>query len=323
MNPQVLIATDFLIDPTHQSLSMELMLQVFPQAEILCLAHQRGRVGGRVESRTIHSSFLSHRIKNKKQIKKNQFLIPSALNAMKIPSSVELIVFLSQGWIHGLECSCPRIDLKISQAKIQSKLFKKYLYRWLKLKKRDFIAIDPPARLADYPYISTEELTAIQNQILWMGEKWPTPDFENRVKSWCSSKNLEFVIQTRQEGKGISFSCEATQAKLFSHSVAVIDETANDFSEQGVGALAMGIPVLYSNSNKKRYFLEEGTLHYESSDELIQSLEKLFQGEWKMNRGQMRRTALKYNGRRFKSEFFDFLVLKYGDKKAKEWTQEK
>jgi hypothetical protein len=80
----------------------ELILNVFPNSEIYTIVHKQGGILGPIESRPIISSFLTHRVKKSDVLKKNFWIIPSAVKAIPLHPSIEKVIIISRGYIHGL-----------------------------------------------------------------------------------------------------------------------------------------------------------------------------------------------------------------------------
>ena len=62
------IAIDSLLLRDETIFLLELVLNLYPDSEIYTLVHQQGKILGPIETKTIVSSFLTHRFKQASQI---------------------------------------------------------------------------------------------------------------------------------------------------------------------------------------------------------------------------------------------------------------
>ncbi len=99
---KVAVTCDSILERDHSTSLLETILAAYPEADVYTLAHVPGKVLGPVESRRIHSSFLSHLVKDKRDLAKYSFWIPSAAKKLFIPCSVDLVIDVSNGLSHGI-----------------------------------------------------------------------------------------------------------------------------------------------------------------------------------------------------------------------------
>ncbi len=123
---KVAITCDQIIKRGHIHEMVEILLGQYPEAEIFTLAHVQGKVLGPIESRPIHSSFLSNLVKSIDDLNKYSFLIPSACNKLKISCSFDLVIDMSSGFSHAINFC-------------QKSIRKTFIYDW-SIPKNGFIA---------------------------------------------------------------------------------------------------------------------------------------------------------------------------------------
>ena len=131
------LTLDHLIARVHATAIFEEIMGLYKDAEIWTIVHNRGGVLGPVEMRKIHSSFLSHKVKDKSSFKKLSFLGPSAAKKLFIPCSYDLIINISTGLSHGIK-KCKETKqvtylydfLPSDNSSFIGKIFKSYLRKW-------------------------------------------------------------------------------------------------------------------------------------------------------------------------------------------------
>src|SRR5690606_9702182 len=96
------IAIDSLLFRDETIFLVELVLNLFPNSEIYTIAHKKGGILGTIETRPIVSSFLTHRAKDASVFRKNFWIMPSAVKAIPLHPSIEKVIVLSRGFMHGL-----------------------------------------------------------------------------------------------------------------------------------------------------------------------------------------------------------------------------
>src|SRR5690606_38829179 len=97
------IAIDSLLNRDEAVFLLELVLNLFPNSEIYTIAHKRGGILGQIETRPIVSSFLTHKVQDIDSFKKNLWIMPSAVKGVPLHKSIEKVIVLSRGYIHGLK----------------------------------------------------------------------------------------------------------------------------------------------------------------------------------------------------------------------------
>ena len=96
------IAIDSLLLREDSVFLLEMILNLFPNSEIYTIVHKRGSILGPIETRPIVSSFLTHRAKDATVFKKNFWIMPSAVKGIPIHKTIEKVIVISRGFIHGL-----------------------------------------------------------------------------------------------------------------------------------------------------------------------------------------------------------------------------
>src|SRR6478736_4973502 len=100
---KVALCIDSLLTRDDSIFLLEMALNLFPNSEIYTIAHKQGSILGQIETRPIVSSFLTHKAKNLDVFKKNFWIIPSAVKGMPLHPSIEKVIVISRGYIHGLK----------------------------------------------------------------------------------------------------------------------------------------------------------------------------------------------------------------------------
>lgn len=337
------IAIDGLIQRDEAVFLLELILNLFPNSEIYTIAHKRGGILGPIESRPIVSSFLSHKANNLDVFKKNYWILPSAVKAIPIHKSIEKVIVISRGFIHGL--SLPEnverylYLLDWSFVDISSlgwqKIFKSYVETWRDksliqyhkiavsseyLKKEIGLpnaeVIQPTFRTEDYSFVRDEDHHFDFTHHLVLTHGIEKREFSNLVTFLLSKGETIRVLGPDEHLKNIMTHpnlefggdhCEATTA-MYSHQAKVIwDLSKSFFPSRAFGALCCGRPVVQRFSDVSKEFLTEGVFFLENFDALSELYEKINQNYLSFDRRKLRRIGLKWNERLFKSKIRTFI----------------
>ena len=330
---KVCIVTDFLLERNDDLNQLEVILGIFPNADIYTLSHQRGQIWGSIEERRIHSTFLSRLIKKEEDIGRWAFLIPNALKDLEERIEGEFCFIYSSGWMKPLK---PRIDffsyyfnsMSIDNLNFKSfrfKLFKSFLKSW-QIKSEEpkhYLQFAPKLPFKkgevlhriflskDYPFITDDELYSQQNSIIMLGGE--NKDYE-KISSWCKSKGLNLKLY----GKDIVNDCSGVFKDHLSTCLSVISFEQKHFSPLELGAQCMGISLL--KLNKSSYDSDEG-VYYFDHDDLIGKLNDIFNGKYSFDRQKMRRHSLKFGGRQFKNGLVSKLFESFEQNRVREWMK--
>lgn len=133
---KVAITCDYLLGREHQTQAIESLLEVFKDAHIYTLAHLPRSLGDTIESRPIHSTYLSNIVTTPEQFFSKAWIIPTVAKKLQIPCNTDLIFSLSQGLGHGInKCKETRQITYLYQnyspsRRLKEKFFSAYLKSW-------------------------------------------------------------------------------------------------------------------------------------------------------------------------------------------------
>jgi hypothetical protein len=329
---------------------LELILNLFPNSEIYTIAHKQGGILGTIETRPIVSSFLTHKVKTRSVFEDNFWLIPSAVKGIPLHPSIEKVIVLSRGYIHGLNLpdNVERLlyiiewDI-INQSKLRlfQKIFCPYVNDWRESALRHFpkIAVSseamkwrldlpnaeviaPTYRTEEYPFVRDEDHNFIFTHHLVYTQGLSKDEFRVLIKVLSSRGEVIRVLgpdshlgEIKKEFPQVEFGgdhCEATNA-VYSHAAkAVWDMSSDFFPARALGALATGRPVVVRDHRIQKEYLSEGAYFLSSvTEELVTKMERVIEENYQsFDRKALRRRGLKWNERLFKSRMVKFLALR-------------
>lgn len=340
------ICIDSLISRDESVFLLELILNLFPNSEIYTIAHKRGGILGPIETRPIVSSFLSHKAKDVQVFKKNFWILPSAVKGIPFHKSIEKVIVISRGYIHGLKLPdnvekylyIYDWDL-VSQTSLGwQKLFANYVNDWREkglvnyrqiavssevLKDELYLPnaeiIQPTFRTEEFPFVKDEDHNFLFTHHLIHSQGMKLDEFKQIAKVLRSKNEKVFVMgptehldAARAEFPEVEFvgdHCEATTA-LYSHQAKVIwDLSSSSFPSRAFGSLCTGRPVIVRATKVNKEFLTNGSFFIQ--DLTTESIEKIYNevenSYLSFDRKALRRLGLKWNERLFKSRMVKFL----------------
>lgn len=339
------IAIDSLLSREESIFILELVLNLFPDSEIYTIAHQQGQILGTIETRPIVSSFLTHRAKTLEVFKKNFWILPSAVKGMPLHPSIEKVIVLSRGYIHGLQLpeKVNRYlyildwDL-VDQSQLGwQKMFRPYVNDWREkaLTKFPKIAvsseslrnnlhlpnaeiIQPTFRTEEYPFVKDEDHNFLFTHHLVHTPGLSPEDFKRIVDFLLAKGETVRVLGPHEEHKTLvgprenleyrADNCESSAA-LYSHQAKVVwDLSQTFFPANAFGSLCTGRPVIVRDNAVNREFLTTGAHFVKDLNDLEETYQEAESSYLKVDRRVLRRFGLKWNERLFKSrmgKFFD------------------
>jgi hypothetical protein len=340
------ILIDSLLSRDDSIFLLELLLSLFPESEIYTIAHKQGGILGPVETRPIVSSFLAHKAKDLSIFKKNFWILPSAVKGIPLHQSIEKVVVLSRGYIHGL--NLPEQIEKylyilewefIDQTNLGfQKFFIPYVNDWREkaLTKYPKIAVSseflkgilhlpnveviaPTYKTQEYPFIRDEDHNFMFTHHLVYTHNLSGDEFRNIVKVLTEKGEMIRVLgpdahleSIKKEFPKTEFAgdhCEATSA-LYSHQAkAIWDMSLNYFPSKAFGALATGRPAVVRSRSIQHEYLKQGA-HFlnDFSEASVAAIHKEVEESYlSVDRKVLRRLGLKWNERLFKSRMIKFL----------------
>lgn len=341
------IAIDSLLLRDDSIFMLELILNLFPNSEIYTIAHKQGGILGQIETRPIVSSFLTHRAKDVSVFKKNFWIMPSAVKAIPLHPSIEKVIVLSRGYIHGLNLPdhvekylyvmdwgminqnelgwfqkrfAPFVNdwrekalTKYPRIAVSSETLKNYL----ELPNADVIA--PTYRTEEYPFVRDEDHNFLFTHHLLYTHDLKLDEMRSVLKFFTDKGETVRVLgpeahleEIKKEFPQVEFGgdhCEATSA-LYSHQAkAIWDFSQGFFPAKAFGGLATGRPVVVRDLNINREYLTNGA-HF-LKDFSVTSLAAIYQevenSYLSVDRKVLRRLGLKWNERLFKTRMVKFL----------------
>jgi hypothetical protein len=282
---------------------------------------------------------------------KNFWIMPSAVKGIPMHPSIEKVVVLSRGYVHGLNLpsNVERLlyivdwDL-IDQTRLDffQNLFRAYVNDWREKALRQFpkIAVTsevlkerlelpnaeviaPTYRTEEYPFVRDEDHNFVFTHHLVYTNGLSEADFRTIVKVLSAKGETVRVLgpdahleNVKKENPRVEFGgdhCEATNA-VYSHAAKVIwDMSTGFFPAKAFGALATGRPVIVRDVKVQREYLTQGTFFLPTiSEEGVAKIRDEVEGSYQsFDRKVLRRLGLKWNERLFKSRMVKFLNLRH------------
>ena len=340
------IAIDSLLTRDESIFLLELALNLFPNSEIYSIEHKQGGILGTIETRPIVSSFLTNKIKDGSVLKKNFWILPSAVKAIPLHPSIEKVIVISRGYIHGLnlpshvERYLYILDWNLvpQSALGWQKLFAPFVNDWREKALRQYhhIAVSsealknelelpnaeviyPTYKTEEYPFVKDEEHNFLFTHQLIFTHGLNVSEFKTimdvmkkrgeKVHVLGPDSHLEALKKDYPDAYFVGDHCEATNA-LHSHQAkAVWDFSQNFFPSRAFGGLATGRPVIVRDRPIQREFLVSG-VHFvsEITEEMINiTLSEVAMNYLSVDRRSLRRLGLRWNERLFKSRMSRFL----------------
>lgn len=338
------IAIDSLLSRDEAIFLLELVLNVFPNSEIYTIAHKRGGILGQIETRPIVSSFLTHKVTDLESFKKNLWIMPSAVKGIPFHKSIEKVIVLSRGYIHGLkipqhvERYLYLIDWNYVEQDIKGwrKLFLPFVneFREKAFTQYPKIAVSsetlaknldlpnaqiiyPTFRTEEYPFVKDEDHNFEFDHHLVYTQGMSREEFWKLVNYIISQGDLVRVMGRDEHLKDmfannpkVDFAgdhCEATAA-MYSHKAKLIWELSNSFfPARAFGAFCTGRPVIVRDTQINRELLSEGA-YFLDLDKNLEEIYKKANSEFlSFDRRALRRKGLRLNERLFKSKMTQFL----------------
>lgn len=340
------LAIDSLLFRDDSIFILEMILNLFPNSEIYTISHRQGSILGTIETRPIVSSFLTHRTKDTGVFKKNFWILPSAVKGVPLHPSIEKVVVISRGYVHGLNLP-PNVekflyilewDFVPQEHLGWQKLFRAYVNDWrekaltkypkiavssealkLKLELPNAEVIAPTYRTEEYPFVKDEDHNFLFSHHLVLTQGLSVPEFRTIAKFLLDKNETVRVMgpevhlsEVKTEFPKLEFAgdhCEATTA-MYSHQAKAVWAMEDAFfPSKAFGALATGRPAVVRDTSLNREYLTVGAHFLAEINK--PSLEEIYKEvestHLAVDRKVLRRLGLKWNERLFKSKMSKFL----------------
>ncbi len=340
------LCIDSLLSRDDSIFLLEMALNLFPNSEIYTIAHRQGAILGQVETRPIVSSFLTNKAKNLDVFKKNFWIMPSAVKGMPLHKSIEKVIVISRGYIHGLNFPSHLqsylyiVDWNlVDQSELGwQKLFSPYVNEWREkaltrykkiavssetlkeqLELPNAEVIQPTFRTEEYPFVKDEDHNFLFEHHLIYSHDLSEDNFYTVAKVLTEKGQTirvmgphEHLAKVKKDFPSIDFAgdhCEATSAMYSHQAKAVWDFSRNYFPSRAFGGLCTGRPVVVMDSKLNREYLTQGTYFLKNfSESDISNLHAEIESSFlSLDRRALRRLGLKWNERLFKSRMVKFL----------------
>jgi glycosyltransferase involved in cell wall biosynthesis len=334
---KILIAIDQLIERNNSTYILEHFLALFPDAHIVTIAHQEGAIGGKTEMAPIYSTYLSGMVKSVEALKQRLPLVPGAINGLKLPEDIKFVISISSGLIHGLNIPGVKHYSYIyewdyfftNNTNFILKFFKSFLNNWRSkaLENPTLLSFSSKKLAADFGNISTkiippffksdkiqyddtiEPLEADKKVVFLV--HGDNKELNALIKYYSSQSKKIFILGdnlSKFSQGNVSYMGNLEQeniSKYCEHAWLTVDLTSEEFPEFALAAMASGSPVSVLDTKVNREFIGDfDGAYYRTNQDLIE-LDDI--KSKKIDRRKLRRAALKFNGRIFKSRSMRYL----------------
>ena len=302
---KIAISCDDLLVRDHYTEIVETLGMAFEKAEVYTLVHKEKAMLGTIELRKVHSTYLSHKIKDRETLAKNSFLIPNAASNLFIPCTVDVIVNVSNGMGQGIrKCKETKLitylydEYYLNRKKkfFREKIFQSYVRKWSikslcmsdeiwvtneEMKKfvEGFYAgkvkiLEPPFRSDDYPLLPVQgealDYYAINCEDL-------NPDTAEEITNFLSEYSIPFKFFGSDEHlnelkyydedpRFFGERCSGELAPFLAHSKAIIDLSDRAFPEQALKGLSCGRPIICADRPGYKSYLGNEGIQWVSAD---------------------------------------------------------
>jgi hypothetical protein len=330
---KTLFVIDQLVKQDNPSYLLELLLSLDAEATIFTLAYDPEIWRGRFIQHRVVASPISHLVKKPEDLKKYEWMIPSMGSKLPWPETVENIIVITSGFAHTLVPKKFRTQSYLYLAgmpKVQFSGWRKLFTPYLKHLSQ--------SALYDYPQVAVahQDWKSLTAGAQFIAPTYPTMEFstvmgeEPPQKILVHTNGLNFSeaqsimnifpaaeffgkentsLKLPAE-KYLGDHCEGTLSGLQLQSLAVFDLSGERFPVKALQAQLAGRPVVVRESVDKTY-LSDGVFWSLPEKFSLHDLEtikmNLDQNAYGVDRASLRRKALKWNERFFKTQFQFFM----------------
>jgi hypothetical protein len=324
---KVALFIDQLVEKDSLTEFANVLIPAFKDVEIFTLAHRPGAVGGNLEQFRIRSTYLSHMVKNKKELLGKSFLAAKALSGLNIPCSFDLVFVLTEGLCGGLnfceKTKCYTYVMSLNALKpssFLSKIFSAYITKKChdvlvsshqlffshqellsffenRLAPKPMQVLPPIFPYGDYPLI--EESIESKNIVFLLNKK---ENFDSTYLKLLADQSIfatgPFVKEGEEDDLWKRSNCLRSWYQLMLQTKLVVSFNDDYFPWQELRALACGIPVIRVSNLTTPFLKSDKVLQLKSKEELITNIQAL---KTESRRDRLRDEAVKFNEIRFKS----------------------
>jgi len=291
---KIAISCDDLLVRDHYTEIVESLGLVYEDAEIYTLVHKEKAMLGTVELRKIHSTYLSHKIKDREHLARNSFLVPNAAVNLFIPCTVDVIINISNGMSQGIrKCENTKLItyfydhyyLNRKKKVLREKLFNSYVAKWSKKalcmsdeiwvpneNVKEFVesfysgvvkVIAPPFNIADYPLTPMEgkEFNYYAINAKGMSEKCAVElisfmgQYDMKYIFFGEDSHLAGLKYTDDDPRFLGVKCSGELAPMLGNARCLIDLSEGAFPEDALKALSSGRPAILKKSENYQSYL--------------------------------------------------------------------
>ena len=322
---KIALTTDWILERDHCIEMLDIMAELYRDAELYAFAHKAGVVLGAIEERPIHSTFLSKKIEKPEQIFNYAFALPSLGKRLFIPCHVDAIVNISRGLSHGFK-KCDRTLLvsyvyDLFWLTYQSRGLKQQIF-WRQLKafainefkkaQKIWVAnrilqvelaqyginskiMEPFFKVEEYPLfpenLFKREAIAIETNGLTAYER-------EQLKENFKNQKTFFLEEQK---------CAGELAPILASSKVLLDFSRAKFPRSSLAMLSCGGRVLTTQENNQRIYFDREGMRLAAKEELLSGdIDQLLEG-WNPDRKQLHRYANRFHSTRFKRKIESFV----------------
>ncbi|MFX3675513.1 MAG: hypothetical protein ACN6I6_00610 [bacterium] len=327
---KIALSTDWVIGRDHTIEMLDMLAELYREADLYTLAYKPESLLGPVVERPIHATYLSNKVQESDQLFNWAFALPSALKGLFIPCSTDAIINISRGLSHGFK-KCEKTPLYTyvyelfwltrKPAGWKQKLF------WSQAKNFALKEFKKAKKIWAANQIIHDELLAhgIESEVLepfFKVEEFPLfpPAVFKREAILIDPGTLNFSeieqLLMSLEGEKVRLlgnplpsldpalflgtPCAGELAPIFASSKLLISFDDSAFPKNALAMLSCGGRVLCpTDSNQKIYLDGEGVRFIAKSDLLTLSDLNLLQ-DWNPEPKKLHAHANRFHGTRFK-----------------------
>lgn len=327
---KVALSTDWVLKRDHGIEMLDLMAELYREAELYTLAHVPKAVLGPIEERPIRSTFLSKKVTEPSEIFKYLFALPSTLKGLFIPCSVDVIINISRGLSHGFK-KCDKTPLlsyvydlfwlSREPQGLKQRLFwgqaKSFALKEFKKASHIWAAnADIQKELARHgiesevlePFYKVEEFPLFPENIfkreVIMIEPGELTDVElERLLLNLDGHKVRLLGDARSGFDPAFFlgnPCAGEFAPMLASSLVFMDFSRAVFPRNALAMHSCGGRVLAASENKQQVYLEgEGTRFYSKAELLNANLDELLK-DFDVDSKKLHASNNRFHGTRFK-----------------------